>query len=276
MRELPSEEAAELRDAIRQLSQTVSASAGTPVSHTVIDRLQQLQGEVDHLKLLSNGKNGKDGNLAYRADDIQRSRPAHDAQSDLSPSDATPTSQHEVFSTPMVTAPNTLRKLQPELSSDNQKYTRANELDAKQQLASSTVATNEPRITADKGSLKANSDDDDFMAVAPAQVEHHWGPSSAAAGASSSLGSSEDRSVQEIALPSGLVAHGLPKENQPEPRNLTGESSTLSTARRLFQESMFRQAVYKLRPNGDSTSGQRPQSSASAPEMDLPLSDTDE
>lgn len=227
----------------------MSASGGTPASRSVIDRLEELRGEVDYLKLLSVGKQGKEGNLAYNG---------HVRVED-STAIGSPSSQREVFSTPMMTAPNTYRKAVNEASSSDVRVDESGEV--------VTVAAARNVIPNGKHEV----DDDDFMAVRPAEVEKDWG----AAGIAGNTTASDKVSVNSRSVNlSSVDGNGV---SSTQTNRSTDESDALSTTRRLFQESMFREARNSAGTFDDTNSVNsfRRRSVASAPELDIPLSDSD-
>ncbi len=261
LRDLPASDTAELRDAIRHLSQTVSASAGTPASRSVMDRLQELRGEVDYLKLLSVGKQGKEGNLAYNG------------RVEESTAHGSPSSQRNLFATPMVTAPNTNRKVVRESSSTIGREITSGEVKAGEVV---TVTTSRNMIPNGKprndGAL--DDDDDDFMSVRPAEVEKDWGSAgvSGTTVASDRVSGNSRSPIESSVGGNGASSTQTNRSSVSRPE----ESDALATARRLFQKSMFDEAENSTGTFDDASTemenGYRPRR-ASAPELDIPLSD---
>lgn len=224
-------------------------SESSPASRSVIGRLQELRGEVDHLRLLSVGKETKGGSLAYTGR-VEESA-AHSA-----------TPSRDGLDTPMFTAPNTQRRPPSNRVSDNR---------------SSVGGVN-------GGRRKAIDEEDAFMAVRPAEVEEGWGTKSAAGdtvvndkeneghvqmgnvAARAAALEEASKSNSEADAPSAdadEIAKGRPEETE-----------ALATTRRLFQQSMFEEAE-KSEGTLDEPDRNHRRSIMSAPDLELPLSDSD-
>lgn len=235
-RDLPASDATELRDAIRQLSQTVSEAS--PASRSVMGRLQQLRGEVDHLRLLSAGRETKGGSLAYAGRVEESAAGATETPAGSSPE------------TPMFTAPNTQRRPPSNRVSDN-------------------------KGAGEEGKGERRGEEvDDFMAVRPAEVEEGWGVGQPAGGTGG--GDEGEGSVAERAARFEEKANGIDQATTPDDDEVAAgrpeEADALATTRRLFQQSMFDEAE---KSEGTPDETDRNLRRMSAPNLELPLSDSD-
>lgn len=259
------ENISDLRNAIHQLSRSVSASGGSEiVSHDVMDRLRDLRGEVDHLKLLSTGDRRKAGSLAYVGVNSFDSSAAHESR----------TSPHDVFQTPMTS----LRERENQdadvvRTSDNKQST-----DVVQQSSTASPV--------------ADGGHDDFMDIAPAEVDRSWGVQSRLASTQDSS-STHTGPLDQNGDSAGPPADGVVSQISSEavdtlapadqgvgptsgtPASVTemgmqeDEIASFSTARKLFEKKSNGEI-----PSADKLEMQKARP-LSMPPLETPLSDTE-
>lgn len=261
----------ELRNAIRQLSHSVTASGGTDTSQAVKDGPSENASDAGYLHYMNGNHAQKHGSLAYsHVDNFNSIAPGAEE------------SQPRFSETPLAN-----------LNGETQgSATGRSSTNVRTEKAGKHPASDDVQKPGAKG------EHDDFMAIAPAEVEDSW-RTGLTKQEDADAGTEQDKSVWESAKgyaqekedPSDEVEaivgnSGLGEEVSDEVEALQEdlmdypETSTTRTARQLFQTELMKEAKHVLggiastsETSNDASKGRaRP---LSMPQMDVPLSDDD-
>lgn len=262
----------ELRNAIRQLSHSVTASGGTDTSRALKESPSVNASDAGYLHYLNGGQAKKHGSLAYSHVDNFNSSSMPSAED-----------SHTRF------AQTPLTKL------DSEGFSSAN---GKSSTNVRPEKAGKDSSQAQEDKIAAKGDDDDFMAIAPQEVEDSWrtgltkqGDSDAGTERGKSIWESANGDVQEKEEPAEEVEEivgnsGLGEQPGDEVQVLHEdlmdfpETVTTRTARQLFQTDLMNEAKHVL--GGVTSMNEITEVAAkgrprplSMPQMDVPLSDDD-
>lgn len=272
MRERELSQNSELRNAIRQLSHSVTASGGTDTSRALKDGPSENASHAGYLHYRNGGQAQKHGSLAYsHVDNFNNSRMS-----------STKDSGTRFAETPLANV-------------DGEEFCSAN---GKASTNVRSEKTGNDNVQTEEDKVEANGDDDDFMDIAPQEVEDSWrtgltkqGDSDASAEKGKSVWESANGDVEEKEEPAEEVEEVLGNSGlggQPgdevqvlhEDLMAFPDTATTRTARQLFQTDLMNEAKHVL---GGVTSMSETTEVApkgrprplSMPQMDVPLSDDD-